>query len=331
MKLELDPRIESGVDEWIKKDFEETRRPIIPGEFYVSDLCGFNYDVTGGWCPRQAYYRYKTVEDRYNREKAGFFKRGHAYEMMVAETILPSNGWNIIASGPQRDDDVRHLKWEYKGVKFHGHIDILANHKDDPTVYVFEIKSTNFHSRDVFDRFCQPPDFPKEGNVLQVNAYATQIERPFQLAYISIGDISMRSWRSNFDASMANIPNERGVKLNEYLKSGEIPMGRTSWLCNFQQRTKPRTYCEAFNWCRRMGNYWPHPRFYAYCAAERLTINEFNYKDNISDLMVDPESGCLMCPQCGKRCQRRWMKPGQEEKYGVPVPEFNPLMESGNI
>lgn len=321
------------MDEWIRKEYDkhQAERVFEAGSYHISDLAGFGYDISE-WCPRQAWYRYKSTTDgAYNRERAGWFQRGRDFELRVAELFLPSIGWEIVASGPISDTDTERFLNHPLGrvgesINLIGHIDILARHPPDPTVYVVEIKSTNFSSHDVFDRFCIEPDWPKASHVLQCNGYSSITSKPWLIIYLSISDFSMRGWVGQPDPLLMDTITQRAWMLHDYLKSDTPPDGRVNWACDFSQATKPRTHCESFNLCRTRGGYGPHPQLFGWCYGCRQAILEFNEKSGRSFLLTEPGTGRLVCPSCGRRVVRKHLNPKnrkflQKLAGNIPIPD----------
>lgn len=318
--LVRDPEIEAGVDKWIENTHIKSLREFKPNIYHTSDFCGFGYNFDQ-WCPRAVYLKYKMGQEVYNRTRAGVFERGRTYELKVGEGILPEIGW--IITEKQHEETYK----DPSGISIEAHLDFLA-YKDDPVkdmsngttlpirhignstildysnknIFVMETKSTNFSSRDVFERFCIEPAFPKPAHVLQANFYAWLMNKPYKLIYVSIGDMSVRGWTGYPDANLAKTVIDRAKDLHKYIKGNEVPDGKVHWMCDFSQRTKPQTYCPFFNECRLMGDYGLHPAIYGYCVKEKMIVPEAD--ENGQSLLLVDDKGRLICPSCGERCRR---------------------------
>lgn len=307
--------VESSMDAWIQQEYDkqQAERVLKIGGYHISDLSGFGYDPSD-WCVRQAWYRYKGATDTtYNRERAGWFQRGRDFELRMAEIFLPAIGWEIVASGPITDNDkdrtiVHQIERDGEKINLIAHIDILAKHPPDPETYVIEIKSTNFSSHDVFERFCnEENDFPKPGHVLQANAYGCLKNMPYVIIYLSISDFSLRAWSGKPDVGFFGLVGQRAWVLHDKLKEDDSPDGKVNWACDFAQIKKPRAFCESFNPCRIRGNYGPHPAMFGWCYNCKMAIDEFWEPQNRSYLLIDPTSGRLMCPTCKRRVARKML------------------------
>ena len=312
VNMQRDESVELKVDAWIKSTYEDTRRDYKDGEYHVSDFTGFG-KRRNDWCPRKAYLKYGLGEEKYSREKAGVFERGRQYELKMGELILPKVGWTIVEKQIPEMDNTR-VEYKVSGdINIVGHYDFIASVDSSP--FVVETKSTNFNSRDVFERFCKEPDFPKGEHILQVNFYAWLKKLPWRLVYISIGDLSCRAWKGEADDKLAQIVIDRVKETHEHRVKKEVPDGVVNWMCSFEQRQKPRAYCDYYNECRLLGSYGIHPAIYGVCMRHKppLEIPE-STEDGHGNMMVD-EGGRLLCPECGQRVIRRTMTSAQAAKF----------------
>lgn len=325
--IERDPEIEAGVDKFIEEKHKSLQRGYEIGTYHVSDLVGFG-ELLGQICYRQTYYKYTAGRDIYRREKAGVFERGRTYETKMGVGILPELGWKIVNP---IDDKGMYIQedLEYKTMNNGREIRILAHPDFEVDIagkrFIVETKSTNFMSRDVFNRFCLEPDFPKEPHILQVNFYAVMKNLPYKLIYISIGDMSVRGWEGEPSQPQFDIIVQRAKILDDYLVNNKIPDGLTSWICDFGQIKKPKTYCDAYNYCRLLGNYGPRPHIYGYCPIEKKIIPESD--ENGKGILVDND-GRMLCPSCGNRLVRRTLTKKVKDEIDIargaaqlPAPE----------
>jgi hypothetical protein len=329
-----DESVEASVDAYIKRRYDEEQRTYKVGEYHISDFIGFGMNPIE-WCPRATYYRYLGLEE-YNRERAGIFERGRALEVRMGQLSIEALGWEIIP--PPEGQEQHTIEVQITpDIKLIAHIDFIVK-KPDGRLYVVECKSINFHSRDMFLRFCREEHgFPKPYTVLQANGYGWLKHIPYTILYTNIGDYSTRAWTGEPEQALYKVVPDRMIEFDtNYIRPKVVPDGRTSWICSFDSKVKPCTYCPAFNWCRTMGKYAPHPAIYGHCPACNLDIPEFSFENNTSYLKVEPTSGRLICPKCSKRVIKRPLTAakmsefyGDEAAQEDSVKEFRPLIMRG--
>ncbi len=221
--------IVKAIDEYLKKDYDETIRENKVGTYHVSDL--------SNECLRWTWYRY-IYPPTFDMVKAGIFMRGDIYEAWLAVEVLPKIYPDLRIDRQVVMKD--HYELKDKEIEIQGHADIGVNGQ------VIEIKTIGAKTLDWLTE-------PKIENVRQVNYYASKLEDEGLLAYLTPETLFRKEFVVKPMPTKFEEMITKAFTLDYHLTESKVPEATIHWACNKENR-QSKLFCEYAQQCVKDGN-----------------------------------------------------------------------------
>ncbi len=217
------------VNEYLKKDYEDTMRDYKVGTYHVSDLANE--------CLRWNWYKY-IYPQKFDMVKAGIFMRGDIYEAWLAVEVLPKVHPTLKIDRQLEMSDT--YERDGRKIEISGHADIGVNGQ------VIEIKTIGSKTLDWLTE-------PKIENMRQINYYAVKLKMDGLIVYLTPESLFRKEFEVKPNMEMYENMICKAFELDKHLVESTVPESTIHWACNKENRMG-KLFCEHCQRCITDGN-----------------------------------------------------------------------------